>query len=140
MPLVLSEFVADNQNGLTDADGDPEDWIEIHNPNPFAIELEGWSLTDNPLRPDKWKFPTRNIRAGEYLIVFASKKSGALDTSFRLAMAGEYLALISPEDEVVSEFAPAYPAQFSGVSYGTPAGGGPPTFLTRRPVPPTTPL
>ncbi|MDP6754037.1 MAG: CotH kinase family protein [Verrucomicrobiota bacterium] len=133
MPLVLSEFVADNQNGLTDADGDPEDWIEIHNPNPFAIELEGWSLTDNPLRPDKWKFPTRNIRAGEYLIVFASKKSGALDTSFRLARAGEYLALISPEDEVVSEFAPAYPAQFSGVSYGTPAGGGPPAFLNPTP-------
>ncbi len=39
MPLVLNEFVADNKNGLTDADGDHEDWIEIYNPNPFAIEL-----------------------------------------------------------------------------------------------------
>ena len=25
-------------------DGDREDWMEIYNPNPFAIELGGWSL------------------------------------------------------------------------------------------------
>ncbi len=133
MPLVLSEIVADNLNGHKDADGDPEDWIEIHNPNLFAIELGGWSLTDNPLRPDKWKFPLRNIRAGEYLIVFASKKSGALNANFRLARAGEYLALINPGDEVVSEFSPAYPAQFNGVSFGIPPGDGQPAFLAPTP-------
>ena len=29
MPLVLNEFVADNKNGIIDADGDHTDWIEI---------------------------------------------------------------------------------------------------------------
>lgn len=133
MPLVLNELVADNKNGLTDAGGDHEDWIEIHNPNPFEIELKGWSLTDDPLRPDKWGFPSRNIRAGEYLIVFASKKKGALDANFRLARAGEYLALINPDDEIVSELAPAFPAQFNGVSYGIPSGGEAPAFLAPTP-------
>ena len=74
MPLVLNEFVADNKNGITDADGDHADWIEIHNPNPFAIELGGWSLTDDPLRPNRWEFPSRNVHAGEYLIVLHRKK------------------------------------------------------------------
>ena len=133
MPLLLNEFVADNKNGLTDADGDHADWIEIHNPNPFAIELGGWSLTDDPLRPNKWELPSRNVHAGEYLIVFASKKTGSLDASFRLASAGEYLALINPDNEVVSEFAPTYPVQFNGVSYGLPSGGRAPAFLNPTP-------
>ena len=67
MPLVLNEFVADNKNVIIDADGDHTDWIEIHNPNPFAIELGGWSLTDDPLRPNRWEFPSRNVNAGKYL-------------------------------------------------------------------------
>ena len=133
MPLVLNEFVADNKNGLTDADGDHEDWIEIHNPNPFAIELGGWSLTDDPLRPNKWEFPPQNVPAGEYLIVFASKKRGAHDANFRLASAGEYLALIDPDNDIVSEFAPTYPVQFNGVSYGIPSGGRAPAFLNPTP-------
>jgi len=133
MPLVLNEFVADNKNGIIDADGDHADWIEIHNPNPFAIELGGWSLTDDPLRPNRWEFPSRNVHAGEYMIVFASGKNGALDASFRLASAGEYLALINPDNEVVSEFAPTYPVQFNGVSYGIPSGGRAPAFLNPTP-------
>ena len=133
MPLVLNEFVADNKNGLIDADGGHEDWIEIHNPNPFEIELGGWSLTDNPLRPNKWKFPSQNVSAGEYLIVFASKKKGGLDANFRLARAGEYLALINPDSEIVSEFAPTYPVQFNGVSYGIPFDSTAPAFLNPTP-------
>ena len=30
--LVISEFMASNQSGLRDEDGDDEDWIEIYNP------------------------------------------------------------------------------------------------------------
>ena len=133
MPLVLNEFVADNKNGLTDADGDHADWIEIHNPNPFAIELGGWSLTDDPLRPNRCEFPSRNVHAGEYMIVFASGKNGALDASFRLANAGEYLALINPDNEVFSEFAPTYPVQFNAASYGIPSGSKAPAFLNPTP-------
>ena len=133
MPLVLNEFVADNKNGIIDADGDHTDWIEIHNPNPFAIELGGWSLTDDPLRPNRWEFPSRNVNAGEYMIVFASGKNGALVAGFRLASAGEYLALINPYNEVVSEFAPTYPVQFNGVSYGIPSDGKAPAFLNPTP-------
>ncbi|MFT4547067.1 MAG: hypothetical protein ACI9UA_001409 [Pseudoalteromonas tetraodonis] len=133
LPPVLNEFVADNRNGLTDPDGEREDWIEIYNPNPFAIDLGGWSLSDDQLRPDKWEFAPQIVPAGGYLIVFASEKSGLLDANFKLAAAGEYLALVDPDGEIVSEFAPAYPAQFDDVAYGIPSGGSATAFLSPTP-------
>ncbi|MCH2332225.1 MAG: lamin tail domain-containing protein, partial [Roseibacillus sp.] len=132
-PPVLNEFVADNETGLTDRDGDREDWIEIYNPNPFAIELGGWSLTDNPAVPGKWIFPARVLESRAYLVVFASGKDGPLDVSFRLAGEGEYLALVSPDGDIVQEFAPGYPPQFDDIAFGIPSGGGPAVLL--RPTP-----
>ena len=133
LPPVLNEFVADNETGLTDRDGDREDWIEIYNPNPFAIELGGWSLTDNPAVPGKWIFPARVLESRAYLVVFASGKDGPLDVSFRLAGGGEYLALVSPDGDIVQEFAPGYPPQFDDIAFGIPSGGGPAVLL--RPTP-----
>ncbi len=49
-----------------------------------------------------------------------------LHTSFKLAAAGEYVALVAPDGTVVSEFGPAgshYPSQTADISYGTAAGG-----------------
>lgn len=130
---VISEFVADNETGLTDSEGDREDWIELHNPNSFAIDLGGWSLTDNPARLDKWVFSERTLAPGGYLVVFASEKDGPLDLNFRLAASGEYLALVSPDGEIVQEFAPGYPPQFDDIAFGQPAGGGAFVSLTATP-------
>src|SRR5262249_10463977 len=41
-----------------------------------------------------------------------------LHSNFNLDKAGEYLALVDPNTNVVSEFAPAYPPQNTDVSYG----------------------
>jgi|TARA_B100001964_G_scaffold108852_1_gene121595 hypothetical protein len=133
LPPVLNEFVADNETGLSDREGDREDWIEIYNPNPFAIELGGWSLTDDPAEPGKWIFPSHVLESDGYLVVFASEKNGPLDASFRLAGGGEYLALVSPDGDIVQEFAPTYPSQFDDVAFGIPTGGG--VAVSLRPTP-----
>ena len=49
-PVVINEFLAINPTG--------DDWIEIHNPNAFSINLSDWALTDNPLEPRQWEFPS----------------------------------------------------------------------------------
>lgn len=127
-PVVISEFLASNGQGLTDADGDKPDWIEIQNTGSTAINLQGWSLTDDPANVAKWRFPATNLSAGSFLLVFASGKDRAvagapLHANFSLSADGEYLGLFAPEGGVaVSEFAPGYPAQKSDVSYGVRAG------------------
>jgi hypothetical protein len=122
--LVISEFMAVNGGTLTDADGDPSDWIEVHNRGPAEASLRGWYLTDDRTDPVKWRFPDVHVPAFGSVLVFASGKDRAvvgeeLHTNFRLSESGEYLALVEPDGWTIAwEYAPAYPQQFEGVSYG----------------------
>lgn len=123
----INEIMAANSRGLRDDDGDHADWIELYNAGMSAVDLRGWYLTDTALNLRKWQFPTDGsvpLRPGGYLIVFASGKDRAtagapLHTNFRLDQDGEFLALVLPNGtDLVSGFVPAFPPQFTDVSYG----------------------
>ncbi len=125
--VTITEFLASNGRGLVDADGDRPDWIELWNGGNTAVNLQGWSLTDDAAQPRKWVLPSASLPAGAYLVVFASGKNrtnhaAALHASFSLSADGEYLALFPPEGPAATEFAPGYPAQRADISYGTRAG------------------
>ena len=130
--VVISEVLAANQTGLRDEDGDSSDWIELWNRGTTAVNLGGWSLSDDPNNPAQWVFPSKTLGAGQYLVVFASGKdrtaptgTNRFHTSFSLSPFGEYLGLFAPESPrvVVSEFAPAYPEQRNDYSYGLDSAG-----------------
>lgn len=131
----ISEFMASNTRGLADETGARSDWIEIYNPSSAAVNLEGWSLTDDPDDPGKWRFPATNLAGGAFLVVFASGEDrrvpGArLHTSFQIAAGGEYLALVRPDGVTrTSEFAPEFPQQVPDVSYGVAQSGPPPEYV-----------
>lgn len=131
---IINEFLAANisTNGLRDEDGALEDWIELFNPGTNAVDLTGWSLTDDVGDFGKWAFPARTLAAGQYLVVFASGKDrrpgdgfSPLHTSFTLGPFGDYLALCPPEfpRAPAVEFAPKYPEQRNDFSYGLNASG-----------------
>ena len=69
---LISEFLAQNDTGIRDADGEAYDWIEVHNPDNEELNLEGYALTDSKADLEKWKFPKIALPAGGYLIIFAS--------------------------------------------------------------------
>ncbi|MBN2474798.1 MAG: lamin tail domain-containing protein [Pirellulales bacterium] len=122
-PLVISEFLAINDSGLADTDGDHSDWIEVYNPTGNTVDLAGWHLTDDPADLAKWTFPSKLLGSGQYLVVFASGKDrtdpAQLHTNFQLDGAGEYLALVRPDGVTVSYcFSPQYPQQYPDASYG----------------------
>ncbi|MBE7500536.1 MAG: lamin tail domain-containing protein [Verrucomicrobiales bacterium] len=121
--VVISELLAANDHGLRDDFGDRSDWIELRNLEDEPVALEGWFLTDDAQEPMKWRFPAVTLPAGGYLLVWASERDRAdpakpLHTNFRLSADGEYLALLDAHTNVVSAFAPTYPAQRANVSYG----------------------
>lgn len=130
----ISEFMASNDGGLRDADGDDSDWIEIYNSSSAAVDLTGWRLTDDASDFSKWVFPSVTVPANGYLVVFASTKNrrtpGAeLHTNFKLKKSGEHLALIKPGGGVAHAYAPQYPAQATNVSYGLAQSGDTTTIL-----------
>ena len=126
--VVINEFLASNvrTNGLRDEDGDLEDWIELYNRGGTAVNLGGWSLTDDPEQPDLWVLPTVTLGPGQYLLVFASGKDrrptggGNLHANFKLSTAGQYLGLFNASfpREVATQFLPAYPEQRPDLAYG----------------------
>jgi CotH kinase protein/Lamin Tail Domain/Chitobiase/beta-hexosaminidase C-terminal domain len=126
--VVINEFLASNSQGLKDSDGDSSDWIELRNTGPSVVNLQGWTLTDDRTIPTKWTFPSTNLGAGSFLVVFASGKDRtnagvALHTSFSLSANGEYLGLFRPEAATPdSEYAPEFPSQQTDVSFGLSGG------------------
>ena len=129
--VIISEFLAVNDKGLKDSDGDRSDWIEIRNAGAGTVDLAGWFLTDDIKNLAGWKLPSVKVEAGGYLLVFASGKDRAaaeeeLHTNFKLGAGGEYLGLIKPDGQTVSHhFVMKYPKQRDDVSYGIPAGWEP---------------
>ncbi|HTH46907.1 MAG TPA: lamin tail domain-containing protein [Candidatus Limnocylindria bacterium] len=138
--LEISEFMADNQKGIRDEDGDRTDWIEIHNGAAETQPLTGWSLTDDAANLTKWQFPALTLAPNSYLLVYASGKdrtnaTAPLHTNFKLGSSGGYLALVSPGGEVVSDFGPSYPAQRADVSFGRATGASNVTGYFVKPTP-----
>ena len=120
----ITEFLAVNDDGIEDSDGERSDWIEIWNSSGVGGDLGGWYLTDDPANLTKWTFPAVQLGSGDYLVVFASGKDrtvtpGELHTNFRLqSSAGGYLALVKPDGTTIaSEFAD-YPEQLADIAYG----------------------
>ena len=114
---VITEFQADNSSTISDEDGNNTDRIEIFNPDATAADLTGRYLTDDPALLTKWQFPATSLAPSAFLVVFASDKNRAiagmeLHTNFKLASAGEYLALVDADGTtIIDEYAPTFPAQ-----------------------------
>lgn len=134
--LLITEFMAANNGPVLDQDGEASDWIEVYNAGSNAVNLAGWKLTDDAANLSKWTFPATNLAAGNYLLVFASGKNRAiagqqLHTSFALDNAGEYLALVKPDGvSVAHHYAPIFPPQINGVSYGVEVSVATSLFVT----------
>ncbi len=107
--IVINEIMASNHSNLATRDGELYDWIELKNISEEPVNLEGFSLVvessannqeeDNGANIKTWDLPNLEMKAGEYLVIFASKKDkadpkGELHTSFKLPSAGGTLKLM----------------------------------------------
>jgi len=126
----LNEILAANASGLRDEDNEYQDWVEIRSLSSNLVSLAGWSLSDDPMEPDKWVFPATTLQPNGYLVVFCSGKdrkptgpNAKLHTNFKLDSDGGFIGLYNTETprRLISSF--DYPNQRRDYSYGyDPAG------------------
>ena len=121
--LVISEFSASNKAGVFDGLGNASDWIELHNPTPVGVALNGWKLRDSSTT---WPLPDITLPAGGYLLVFASDHTeqpfmdpaGYWHANFKLDSAGEPLTLLRPDHSIAQAYTSPIPPQKEDVSFG----------------------
>jgi hypothetical protein len=136
--VVISELMAAPLGLVQDGDEQSADWFELYNQSNRTVNLLGWSLTDDPAVPDKWRLPDVHLAPGEYLTITASGQDRveavnhdgagansvpsqplALHTSFKLAGTGGQLALFdNTSRRFLDASIVAYPPQVPGKSYG----------------------
>ncbi|MFK8055965.1 MAG: CotH kinase family protein [Saprospiraceae bacterium] len=132
--VVINEFLASNDAGQTDEDGEFEDWIELYNNTNASIDLAGYSLSDDGDDLQQWSFEAgTSIAAGGYLVIWADKDSSAteLHANFKLSAGGESIFLSDASGTIIDEV--VFADQTADVSYGRfPNGTG--DFQTMSPT------
>jgi hypothetical protein len=124
--LVINELMASNTNnsGITDPQGDYDDWIEIHNFGRTALDIGGMYLTDDLDEPDKWQIPDNapsktTIPANGYILIWADGETGdgPLHAGFNLSGDGEQIGLFASDgDTIINSI--TFDEQVADISYG----------------------
>lgn len=116
--VVINELMAINNTIIADQDGEYDDWIELFNLKPEAVDLTGFYLSDSKSNRAKWQFPYgTSISGNGYLIIWADKDTTqtGLHTNFKLSSAGENLILSDHDLLTVDKV--EYPPQILELSY-----------------------
>ena len=121
--VVINELMADNDNILTDPQGDYDDWLELHNLTDNTVILTGMYLSDKEDEPMKWAFPENTeIPANGYLIVWLDEDVDdpeGLHADFKLSKGGEAVLLVDTDanDNAVLDSI-TFGAQETDVAFG----------------------
>jgi len=123
--LVINEFLASNDFGAVDENGDHDDWIEIYNAGDEAIDIGGMYVTDNLEELMTSQIPATDpsittIEAGEFLILWADKEpeQGILHLDdVKLSGSGEQIGLTDVDGSTILDSL-TYGEQTTDISYG----------------------
>lgn len=120
-PLVINEFMANNDNIVADESGEYEDWIEIYNNSNNSVNLSNIYLTDNLLDFGKWRLPDMNLEAYGFLLIWADsdENDGNNHASFKLSKDGEQIGIfLKNGDEYLVIDSLTFGVQQNNLSYG----------------------
>lgn len=128
--VFINEWMAANRSTLRDpADQNFEDWFELYNAGSTAVDLSGYSVSDDPANPGKSPLPVGTvIPARGFLLVWAdedqrqNQPGGEPHVAFRLSQNGEALVLTAPDGKVVDQV--VFGAQVPDLSEGRWPDGG----------------
>ncbi len=122
--LYINEFMASNDATIADENGDYDDWIEIYNPNDFAVNIGGFYITDDLTDLTNYQIPDTDssattIPAGGFLLLWADKDTdqGILHVNIKLSGSGEQIGLVAPNGTTFVDSL-TFGEQTTDVSYG----------------------
>lgn len=123
--LVVNELMAGNTDTVQDPSGGWPDWIELYNPTDAAVVLDGWTVTDTLVEPDKHPLDALTIAAGGHLLLWADGEPelGPDHLSFSLQTSGEAVGLFAPDGHAIDGL--RFGQMADDISLGRAPDGGP---------------
>ncbi|MGK0187831.1 MAG: hypothetical protein ACI9R3_003622 [Verrucomicrobiales bacterium] len=123
-PVLINEWMASNNGAVADpADGDFDDWFELHNAGGEQVNLTGFTLTDDLANPGKFTIPAGiTVPPNGFLLIWAdeepsqSQPGGDLHVNFKLNAEAEQIGLFTSDGLLVD--AVSFLSQTAGVSEG----------------------
>jgi hypothetical protein len=84
--IVINEVQTSNTKTIADEFSSWDDWIEIYNAGPAAVNLAGYGLSDDSLKPYRFIFPSYSLAPGAFITVFASDSNQTVLTHWETAV------------------------------------------------------
>jgi hypothetical protein len=103
-PIRLNEVMPANTNSCRDEAGEYDDWIELYNPSEAAVDLGGYSLSDDTAIPRRSVLPEGLvIEALDTLLLWADSTpaQGQTHLTFNLNSSGEEVVLYDAQARTV---------------------------------------
>jgi len=133
--IVINELLASNDVTNADQDGGFDDWVEIYNKGTEAVDLEGYTITDDITDFTLFVFPAGTvIQPNEYIIVWADKEpeQEGYHADLKISASGETLYLTNAELSIIDSV--NFGTQVTDISVGRyPNGTG--EFRAMTPTP-----
>lgn len=105
--IIINEYLSSNNYSITDSEGEHNDWIELYNPNDYAVFIGDMYLSDDENETNKFKLPDVEIPAHDYLLVYASDKVSVsteyIYAPFKISSNDNKLILVYKNGSVISE-------------------------------------
>lgn len=145
--VFINEWMASNTNTLADPSEFPnlafDDWFELYNAGPDAVDLGGFWLTDNLSNPRGFQVPSNGVyvvQPGGFLLVWADEDTIAnhtnspdLHVNFRLSASRDNLGLFAPDLALIDGV--SFTNQVSNISEGRFADGASVIYSMTAPTP-----
>ncbi len=144
-PVFINEWMASNVAAVQDpSDHNYDDWFELYNAGPEAVDLGGYYLSDDALGQTKYAIPDNGryvIPAGGFLLVWADNDENQnggnvadLHVNFKLAADAGIIQLTAPDGTNLLDYI-AYGQQLTDVSEGAYSDGARAYYVMDHPTP-----
>ena len=126
--LLINEYSAANYDSYQDNYGEYEDWFEIYNTTPTAIDISGYYISDKSNNPTKWQVPSSLTVPGlGGLLIYCSGRdevtAGAAHTNFKITQTkGNEVLMLSDASGILKDSIRVLP-NHKGHSTGRITGG-----------------
>lgn len=139
--LYINEILSSNENINKDRYNEFDDWIEIYNPNVFAVNLGGMYVSNSETNLKQCRIAetmagVTTIQPGEYKILWCDNNpsQGPLHINLKLSSKGETIFLTSKDGKKVFDKV-TFGSQRIDISYGRFPKGNNAFFYFLKPTP-----